>query len=37
LVNGILWTARVEVPENGADVRATDAELKLPPPPPVKK
>lgn len=37
LLNGILWTARVEVPENGADVRATDAELKLPPPPPVKK
>lgn len=30
LVNGILWTARVEVPEGGAKVVATEEELKLP-------
>lgn len=33
LVNGILWTARVEVPEEGARVVATESELNLPPEP----
>ena len=30
LVNGILWSARVEVPKDGAAVEVTDADLKLP-------
>lgn len=33
LVNGILWTARVDVPEGGAKVEVTEADLKLPPEP----
>jgi len=32
LVNGILWTARVEVPKEGAKVAVTDEDLKLPEP-----
>lgn len=31
LVNGILWTARVEVPKAGAPVEITKQDLKLPP------
>jgi type 1 glutamine amidotransferase len=31
LVNGILWSAHVEVPKDGAPVDVTDKELKLPP------
>ena len=31
IVNGILWTANVEVPESGADVDLSVAELALPP------
>lgn len=30
IVNGVLWSAGVEVPENGADVDLPDAELQLP-------
>ena len=32
LVNGILWTAHVEVPSDGAPVEVTDEDLKLPAP-----
>ena len=31
IVNGILWTAHVDVPPEGAPVRITDEDLKLPP------
>lgn len=31
IVNGILWTAHVDVPADGAPVRATEEDLKLPP------
>lgn len=31
LVNGILWTAHVEVPPGGAAVNVSEADLKLPP------
>jgi type 1 glutamine amidotransferase len=31
VVNGILWSAHVKVPENGAPVEVSDKELKLPP------
>jgi hypothetical protein len=31
LVNGILWTAHVEVPAEGADVKVADEFIKLPP------
>jgi|1185.fasta_scaffold108670_1 type 1 glutamine amidotransferase len=31
IVNGILWTAHVEVPDQGAPVEADEKELKLPP------
>jgi type 1 glutamine amidotransferase len=34
LVNGILWTARADVPVHGAPVAVDDADLILPPPPP---
>jgi type 1 glutamine amidotransferase len=34
VVNGILWSARVEVPAGGAPVAVTDDDLKLPPAPP---
>ena len=39
LLNGILWTAHVPVPENGADAKAHEADWRLPPPPvpPAKK
>lgn len=30
IVNAILWTAHIEVPKDGADVRLTEAELVLP-------
>lgn len=33
VVNGILWAALVEVPEGGAPVEATEADLTLPPDP----
>lgn len=33
VVNAILWTARVEVPANGADVNLSEADLALPPKP----
>ena len=33
IINGILWTAHVEVPKSGADVRLTKKELALPPKP----
>ena len=33
MVNGILWTAHVEVPPNGAPVDLSEAELSLPPEP----
>jgi type 1 glutamine amidotransferase len=33
LVNGILWTAHVEVPAEGADVRVDEQFVKLPPKP----
>lgn len=33
IVNGILWTAHVEVPKTGADVELPDEKLELPPPP----
>jgi glutathione peroxidase len=31
IVNGILWSARVDVPESGAKVEITEDDLKLPP------
>jgi len=31
LVNGILWSARVDVPKSGAKVEVTEDDLKLPP------
>ena len=34
LVNGILWTAHVEVPPGGAPVEVSESDLTLPPPPP---
>ena len=39
LLNGILWTAHVPVPENGADAKANEADWRLPTPPapPAKK
>jgi type 1 glutamine amidotransferase len=30
VVNGILWSAHLKVPENGAPVEVSDKELKLP-------
>ncbi len=33
LVNAILWTAHIEVPDGGAPVKLSEAELKLPPRP----
>lgn len=33
IVNGILWTAHVEVPETGAPCKITKEDMKLPPPP----
>lgn len=33
VTNGILWTAGVQVPEGGADVALSEADLPLPPPP----
>jgi len=33
IVNGILWTAKCEVPKDGAPVNVTDDTLKLPPEP----
>jgi hypothetical protein len=33
LVNGILWTAHADVPAEGADVRAPEELIKLPPRP----
>ena len=35
-VNGILWSAGLEVPKDGAKVSATKEELTLPPPSPAK-
>ena len=37
LVNGILWTASVDVPPDGAVVNVADADLKLPPEPKAKE
>ncbi len=37
LVNGILWTAKVDVPPHGAAVDVGDADLKLPPEPKTEK
>jgi len=37
IVNGILWTAHVEIPLSGAPVEVTAEDLKLPPMPPEKK
>ena len=34
IVNGILWTAGVEVPDGGASVALEPADVSLPPPPP---
>lgn len=31
LTNGILWTAKVDIPEGGAPVKIDDADMKLPP------
>ncbi|MEQ8209462.1 MAG: ThuA domain-containing protein [Lacipirellulaceae bacterium] len=36
IVNGILWTAHVELPKTGADVTIPKAKLTLPDPPPPK-
>ena len=36
IVNGILWSAGLEVPKDGAKVSATKEELTLPPPSPAK-
>jgi hypothetical protein len=33
IINGILWTAGVDVPEAGAAVERTPDDLQLPPPP----
>ena len=33
IVNGILWSSQVEIPEEGASVKLTDEDLKLPPKP----
>jgi type 1 glutamine amidotransferase len=33
IVNGILWTGSVDVPEAGAAVKRTPDDLQLPPPP----
>jgi type 1 glutamine amidotransferase len=33
IVNGVLWSAKVEVPESGAPVAAGEEDLKLPPDP----
>jgi hypothetical protein len=37
IVNGILWTARAEVPPEGAPVEASAKDLELPKPPPAAK
>ncbi len=37
IVNGILWSAHVEVPAGGAPVAMTEDAMKLPPPPPGTK
>ena len=31
VVNGILWTARVDIPENGAPISITLKDMELPP------
>jgi type 1 glutamine amidotransferase len=36
VVNGILWTAHLDVPAEGAPVAITNKDLELPPPPPKK-
>lgn len=37
IINGILWTAHVDVPENGAPMMITSKDMELPPDPPKKK
>jgi type 1 glutamine amidotransferase len=37
IVNGILWSAGVDVPAGGADVSVTDEDLSLPPQTPAPK
>jgi len=37
IVNGILWTAHVEVPEEGAPIELADEDLELPPEPKPEK
>ena len=37
VVNGILWTAHLDVPENGAPIRITPKDMELPPEEPKKK
>jgi type 1 glutamine amidotransferase len=37
VVNGILWTAHVDIPENGAPCRITAKDMELAPDPPRKK
>ena len=37
VVNGILWTAHLDIPENGAPIRITPRDMELPPEEPKKK
>ncbi len=37
VVNGILWTAHVDIPEKGAPISITARDMELPPEPPKKK
>jgi type 1 glutamine amidotransferase len=37
IVNGILWTAHIEVPEHGAAISLTAKDMELPPEEPKKK
>ncbi len=36
-VNGILWTAHLDIPENGAPISITPRDMELPPEEPKKK
>jgi hypothetical protein len=36
-VNGILWTAHIDIPEKGAPIAITSKDMELPPEEPKKK
>ena len=37
VVNGILWTAHIDIPEKGAPISITSKDMELPPEEPKKK